>query len=456
MRIERLLPQQALLPDYVRLARRVVYQQRGAKPELHWFDVPAGIAEGLDQSDNGWLVALLPLALRMREPLQFSSPVDPVLLTNLGRLSAIWDRWYPEYPAVRIEAPVATSPAAVAARPRTGLFFTGGVDSFFSCLHYDATSGPGEPVDDLLFIWGYDLPLSNRMAFERKAEALGRVAAQLGKRAIILASNLRETRLGRLDWARVTHGAALGAAALMLEGRYSTVLLSAALAREADESFGAHPSTDQLMSTGRTSFVHYGAEFTRFDKTAYIADSEPVRKHLHVCWEGSSDRNCGRCEKCVRTQLALEMVGARTQCSCFDPADFSLARAETVQLGTPATLRLMEDLRVPALTRGRADLVAVIDRCLETNRQRHERLARSKWRRRAAKWKHSIRKRWPAGSAPVKYWALTLALVGLVGLVALQLSDCFMDPTKAFRADQPDVRPTYPRVSTIRSISAPH
>ncbi|MEO8030881.1 MAG: hypothetical protein ABJC74_10505 [Gemmatimonadota bacterium] len=427
MRVERVPRQQALLPDHVRLARRVVYQQRDANPELLWFDVPAEMAEGLDQSDNGWLVALLPLALRMREPLQLSSPVDEVLLTNCERLSAIWGRWHPEYPAVRLEVPVATSPV-VGALPRTGLFFTGGVDSFFSSLHYDATSEPREVVDDLLFIWGYDLPLSNRPAFARKAEALNRIAGQLGKRAVLLATNLRETRLGRLDWARVTHGAALGAAALMLEGRYSTMLLSAALARESGESFGAHPLTDPLMSTGRTSFVHYGAEFTRFDKTAYIADSEAVRRHLHVCWEDASDRNCGRCEKCVRTQLALEMLGARTHSSCFDPADFSLERAATVRLGTPATVRLMEDLRDPAVARGRADLVAVIDRCLESNRQRHERLAGSKWRRRAAKWKNSFQKRWLRGSTSVKYWALTLAIVAVV---ALQFSDCFLDPDPA-------------------------
>jgi hypothetical protein len=427
MLIERVGPQRALLPGYVRLARRIVYEHRGSPAELLWFDIPEGLAEGLDQTESGWLVALLPLALRRREPLRTAAPVDRGLLDNVALLRTIWERWYPEYPPVRIEAAVANSNLPRATL-RTALFFTGGVDSFFSCLDWDSGHSPVEQVDDLLYIWGYDIPLSNRAAFERKAHALAAAAAMMGKRSICVASNLRDTRLGALNWPKVMHGAALAASALLLEGLHSTVLLSAALARDADESFGAHPLTDPLMSTSRTRFIHYGAEVTRFEKTARIAGSEAARRYLHVCWEDASDRNCGRCEKCFRTELSLDLLGVRREFTCFDAAAFSLERAASFRLATPATVRLMEDLRQPALDHGRPDALAAIDRCLATNRELNERYARSKWRRRARKWRNSFRKRWLSGKASLAYWLVTVAFVVVV---ALQFSDCFLDPEEA-------------------------
>jgi hypothetical protein len=426
MLIEPVTGARALLPGYVRLCRRIVYEQQGAEPELLWFDVPEEFTAGLGTSGDGWLVALLPLALRMREPLRIAAMVDPTLLRNTGALMKTWAGWFPEYPPVRVEVEGERARADSGAG-RTGLFFTGGVDSFYSALHYDrqAARDHRTPVEDLLYIWGYDIPLENQPAFERKARTLAEVADRMGKRAITLATNLRQTRLATLDWARVTHGAALGAAALMLEGRFSTMLLSAALAREDSESFGAHPLTDPLMSTGRTTFVHYGAEATRFEKTEFIASSELVRRYLHVCWEEASDRNCSRCEKCFRTQMTLDLLGCREAAPCFDVAGYSLDRADRVQLGSPATVRLMRDLRGPAMACGRPDVLAAIDRCLEADRRLRGSDDESKWRRRARKWRRSFSKRWLAGQGSFRYWAATVVILALT---VLQLADCWIDP----------------------------
>ncbi len=435
MLIESPTIERARLPGYVRLARRIVYERKRTAPEVLWFEVPEACAESLAGNGDGWLVALLPLALRMREPLRLDASVDAGLLRNTDALMNIWGRWYPEYPAVPVEVESEHTPPPNPAAT-TGLFFTGGIDSFYSLLHYDgeAARDHRRPVEDLLYIWGYDLPLDDQAAFERKARALHEVAARLDRRAILLATNLRQTRLSSLDWAKVTHGAALGAAALMLEGRFSTMLLSAALARQDTESFGAHPLTDRLMSTSRTTFVHYGAEATRFEKAEFIAGSEEVRRYLHVCWEDASDRNCGRCEKCFRTQLTFELLGCREQAPCFDVTAFSLAHADQVVLGSRATARLMQDLRSPAQLRGRPDVLAAIDACLESDRRRNGSAGTARWRRRARRWRDSFRKRWLAGSASLKYWLVTAALIGFV---VLQLSDCWLEPDLAAGSESP-------------------
>ena len=48
MLIEPVTGARALLPGYVRLCRRIVYEQQGAEPELLWFDVPEEFTAGLD------------------------------------------------------------------------------------------------------------------------------------------------------------------------------------------------------------------------------------------------------------------------------------------------------------------------------------------------------------------------------------------------------------------------
>ncbi|HTO74276.1 MAG TPA: hypothetical protein VMJ30_10655 [Gemmatimonadales bacterium] len=452
MLIESPTMDRARLPGYVRLARRIVYERKRTEPEVLWFDIPEAYAESLTGVGDGWLVALLPLALRMKEPLRLDASVDAGLLRNTEALMNIWARWYSEYPAVPIEVESEHTPPP---RPGagTGLFFTGGIDSFYSLMHYDgeAERDRRPRVEDLLYIWGYDLPLDNEPAFHRKAKALTEVAARLDRRAITMATNLRQTRLATLDWAKVTHGAALGAAALMLEGRLATVLLSAALARDATESFGAHPLTDRLMSTSRTTFVHYGAEATRFEKAEFIVGSEVVRQYLHVCWEDASDRNCGRCEKCFRTQMTLDLLGCREQAPCFDIAAYSLAHADRVVLGSRATARLMEDLRAPAQARGRLDVLSAIDICLEADRRRNGTSGAARWRRRRRRWRESFQRRWLSGRASAKYWLVTLAVIGFV---LFQISDCWLEPDLAAGSESPTAAPTS-RASSPGPVTRP-
>jgi hypothetical protein len=52
--------------------------------------------------------------------------------------------------------------------------------------------------------------------------------------------------------------------------------------------------------------THVGAEQRRAMKLAALVDEEVVQRHLRVCWENrTATGNCGECEKCVRTMLAL-------------------------------------------------------------------------------------------------------------------------------------------------------
>lgn len=78
------------------------------------------------------------------------------------------------------------------------------------------------------------------------------------------------------------------------------------------------------LCTETTSLYSDDATLTRFQKTDFIKDSELVQKHLYVClkeqiknddkdapevFNSSKTMNCSRCEKCLRTLLALDILG---------------------------------------------------------------------------------------------------------------------------------------------------
>jgi hypothetical protein len=354
----------ALLSGYTRVAAVVTHGW--LRRERLWFDVPQSHAGAVNRSGDGWLMALLPLAFERGETLQVQAPVDPVLLQNAEKIQRIWSEWFPPRKPVRVNVERLAEPSP-ANGGKTGLFFSGGVDSFFSLLHFDKVAGDGRKIDDLICVWGFDIPLRNREAFEGKLKTLSQISSQFGKSLIPVVTNLRQTRLRKLDWGTRLHGPALGAMGLLLGARFKDILISSTVAPSNMIPWGSHPMTDPLMSSGRTQFVHYGASFDRFAKIELVAESEVALKHLHVCFEGRSDRNCGVCGKCYRTLLAFELLGVRKRAVSFPQDNFTLERLKSMRVEDSLTLGRYKELRKAALERSRPDVVAAIDACLTAN-----------------------------------------------------------------------------------------
>lgn len=65
-----------------------------------------------------------------------------------------------------------------------------------------------------------------------------------------------------------------------------------------------------LIQTERTEIIIDGCQSRRVDKLKKIVDWDITKKYLDTCYENNSDgSNCGICGKCLRTLLALEIMG---------------------------------------------------------------------------------------------------------------------------------------------------
>ena len=66
-----------------------------------------------------------------------------------------------------------------------------------------------------------------------------------------------------------------------------------------------------LIQTERTELIVDGCQRRRVDKIAAMTDWSIAQKYLNVCLiqKGADTTNCGKCSKCLRTLLALEILG---------------------------------------------------------------------------------------------------------------------------------------------------
>lgn len=69
------------------------------------------------------------------------------------------------------------------------------------------------------------------------------------------------------------------------------------------------------ISTNTLKYISSCTTMSRVEKTELIANHPDIAKSLYVCFSGNPERNCGRCEKCVRTLLAYDSLGRLNEAS---------------------------------------------------------------------------------------------------------------------------------------------
>lgn len=266
-----------------------------------WFEGSGANARASVEAFAG--LFLLP-AMSRGIPLRVEAPLDREWLDNIHRQQEIFQHWW-NYPIIPIESEVRAS-ADQPKQERTALFFTCGVDSFYSLLHSDYA------VDALVTVHGYDIHLSDRSHAGLVMESVAEVARKSGKRAIQVRTNVREHRwFKKPSWVK-THGAGLAAIGHLLGPDYNRWLISSSNNRVYDVPNGSHWDTDPLWSSSNVRFVHVADDVWRNDKVAAISRNDVAQQHLTVCYnyvKRGNQRNCSRCEKCVRTMLLLKQQG---------------------------------------------------------------------------------------------------------------------------------------------------
>jgi len=284
---------------YAEISRGVSRVWTDVDGQTLWFE--SADAE-LCPAPEAFAGALLLPAVTQHRGLTVDAPVNAGWQANLPAAMRLFRRWW-QYPEIPLTMHAATSDAASRVS-RTGLCFSGGVDSFFSLLRYQP------PVEVLVYVFDYDIPIRGHSRPPQFEPWLRRLSERAGVQAVVVRTNLKRHPVFRDVWWYAAHGACLAAVGHLLSGLIGTLVLSSSFPRTEPHPSGTHFELDPLWSSSRLECVHFGDVLSRSQKLREIAHEPLVREFLRICWENLADRpNCGVCEKCVRTQLILLQCG---------------------------------------------------------------------------------------------------------------------------------------------------
>ncbi|NEP05692.1 MAG: hypothetical protein F6K25_24930 [Okeania sp. SIO2G4] len=276
-----------------------------------WYRIPTNYRPILTSSCDPFVIAIIFLAMNQGTDLMVHGEVSPSLLRNLEEFQIIWSAWKPEqYNIIQINAETEKEQETILATEKAISAFSGGVDSCFTAFRH-SRGNCGRQKRNLkagLMVHGFDIPVEQEEIFSRAAQKSQIMLSSLGMELIPIATNFR--KVIKLNWEDV-FGTAIASCLNLVKKGYNTGLIPASYAyRDITLPYGSNPVTDPLLSSKSFTIIYDGGKFGRLEKIKEIYNWDEALVNLRVCWQGEQkDRNCGRCEKCIRNILNFRALG---------------------------------------------------------------------------------------------------------------------------------------------------
>ena len=273
--------------------------------------------------------AILLSAMHRKLDLEVDAPVSDDVIQAARRVAGVFSAWHRGWHLSKVAAASAAAGEMQTPPPANGvaMFFSGGVDSFYSLQKHRSE------ITHLVFVSGFDIPVRHLAMRQLVTTELRRTAERIGLPLVEVETNLRELSDSvALSWEE-QHGAAIAAVAYFLAPAFRKVFVPSTYALPFVVPYGSHPGVDPLWSTKHLDLVHDGIEATRFDKIGALISWDLALQSLRVCYALVEGRyNCCRCKKCLWTMAFLRAHGALAQARTFDkPLDLRALSETTLE-----------------------------------------------------------------------------------------------------------------------------
>lgn len=285
-----------------------------------WFQLDKSIPLPQQDDCDAYLLAMVMEAMKENKTIEVKGSVSKQLLENLVELQAVWNKWKPNiYSCIDIIVDKVNQSTEKVAGAICA--FSGGVDATFSVWRHSQSKNSyrSQAINICSIVHGFDIPLSDADAFENAKNRAQATLNDISINLIPIKTNYRQ--IAKANWED-----AFSTALVATLSNFKTVAGTCIVgSSEPYDSliipWGSSPITDHLLSSGEFFVMHDGASHSRTEKVKEISDWKVGVENLRVCWQGDlKDRNCGVCEKCVRTKLNFLAV-ERSIPSCFPSTD---------------------------------------------------------------------------------------------------------------------------------------
>ena len=337
------------------------------RPSTLWFALPNVYQNHVTDWADGFAVALLPLAMRLGEPMRIVGELSSRLAAGMREYQRIQSAWKPGFfTQVEVQCERLRTRDPGEASGAVGVAFSGGVDSSYSLWSHLAENEPYPTfrVSHCLMINGFDedSDLSGPGRFLPIQRLYETAMARQGVGLLVVRTNLLQI-LG-YEVRKQSFAAFLTATALVLGRLFSRLFVSSGHNVPAIGMYrdGSHLMLDHLLTSETMETIHDGAHATRVDKTVAISRWPETYDLLRVCFHATGVQegrdaiaNCCRCEKCIRTMTTLEIAGSLANYRCFRrPLDQKIIR--DADFSSPAAGLFTQQIIDFAVQAGRRDI----------------------------------------------------------------------------------------------------
>jgi len=305
-----------------------------------WFSVPSEYEEWLtDDVYDAFLVAAIYPAMFYGEPIQIEGKVSHRLYDNIVHYAMPVAEAYRDYlHSVEVSVTGFADAKKIGYGAATG--FSGGIDSF--CTFVDRYVNEGDKDVRITSLFMFNVGSHGgggnhaREVFHNRYNLLKSFPDEVKLPYVPLDSNLFD--FYQDHWEYEGGHFCRVAAALLFQKKFSRWYLSSSHAykewmeemfdrNKVDLTSVAEAYLSPLLSTNGMEIVTDGSQYYRTEKTERIVGYKPAQRLLNVCvnhWgESTSAANCGRCTKCKRTLLALDVMGKLDEFDkVFDIVDY--------------------------------------------------------------------------------------------------------------------------------------
>ena len=318
-----------------RVVASVEYEDSERPPLDVFYEVPPAFADSLSPNPDAFLVgAVLPAARNGERRLAIAGDVCPRLREGITTVLHWMAHWYgARWQRLQLEVQSRRSPLETSPDRRTALFLSGGVDSLASLRLNRLKVPPEHPasIKDGILVKGFSG--RDECNFAPALKSGEAVARDTGITLMPVTTNVRLLDNDSTFWIAQFHGAALASVAHTLVSRISLVHLASSYDIAHLVPWGSHPALDGNYGSHEVAIHHDGVHLSRLAKTALLAEWPVGLANVRVCTSRPvvGAANCGRCEKCVRTRLALLALGL-DGASAFGPGELRAAAIQQIQI----------------------------------------------------------------------------------------------------------------------------
>jgi hypothetical protein len=386
MRIERLREERA--GEWHRVAADVIWEDRDAPTQTLAIETTDQFARDLEPGPDAFLLALLPLAQWLGEKrVSIEGRVCCRLRDGLGAAVQLFAHWYERCRSVSIEPTRGFAPTIARGEPRAACFMSGGIDalSLLRANRLEYTAEHPSFLRDGILLFGLNSfdadaagPKADRLAaFEAHVRRMTSFAETVHLTLTPVRTNIRALYPDFGSWGAVGVAAGVLSTGMCLSRRIDRVELGSAGLGVNSPPHGTHPCLDHHYATEAVAVRPAQLALTRFEKTRIVAEWENALSVLRTCFyhriPDAGHINCGECEKCLRTMLALVALGKLDRAPTFPHDDLTASMLEPLVIENPINVIFYTQCADALAARQRDDLAAPLRRKINAYRGRERR-----------------------------------------------------------------------------------